>query len=328
MAYVSTQEEKDLRAQEQKHAAAASTLNYDKNNAYATDAADAYARLKNYKPFEYDAASDPLYQQYSQRYAQQGKLAMQDTMGQAAAMTGGYGNSYAQTVGQQTYNQYMSALADKIPELYELAYSQWQNEKNDLYNLHSIAAAQDGTLYDRATAEQSNNWAAANYYGSRADSAYSRGYGEYRDNVADKQYADQLAYQKEQDAIANKLASGYAYDANGNLTYVGSGTQANTMSVDDYLTLTSELEMIAEEQGDDALGKYLESLGAAGIIDEKTFASLYNQLKGRKTSSGAVTPTTEQKQFTLPDWTKYVPYVGMSKEKVEDAINSFIQKYS
>ena len=39
--------------------------------------------------FNYDVGSDPLYQAYKNQYVQGGRLAMQDTMGQAAALTGG-----------------------------------------------------------------------------------------------------------------------------------------------------------------------------------------------------------------------------------------------
>ena len=61
-------------------------------------------KVLNRSPFTYDMNEDMLYQQYKDSYTRQGKLAMQDTMGQAAALTGGYGNSYATTAGQQTYN--------------------------------------------------------------------------------------------------------------------------------------------------------------------------------------------------------------------------------
>ena len=60
-----------------------------------------YSNIKNYGDFSYDVNSDALYQQYANQYIQQGKMAMQDTIGQASAMTGGYGNSYAATAGNQ-----------------------------------------------------------------------------------------------------------------------------------------------------------------------------------------------------------------------------------
>ena len=45
-----------------------------------------YNRIANRKPFSYDIGTDPVYQQYREQYQRQGRLAMQDTMGQAAAL--------------------------------------------------------------------------------------------------------------------------------------------------------------------------------------------------------------------------------------------------
>lgn len=42
-----------------------------------------------------------LYKQYREQYIQQGNKAMRDTMGNAAALTGGYGSTYATAAGQQ-----------------------------------------------------------------------------------------------------------------------------------------------------------------------------------------------------------------------------------
>ena len=64
---------------------------------------DAMNKILNREKFSYDLNGDALYQQYKDQYMTQGKMAMMDTMGQAAALTGGYGNSYAQGVGQQAY---------------------------------------------------------------------------------------------------------------------------------------------------------------------------------------------------------------------------------
>ena len=83
---------------------------------------DLYDSIANQKPFTYNASEDELYQQYKDRYTQLGQQAMRDTMGQAAALTGGYGSSYGQAVGQQTYDQYMLGLNDKASEMYASAY--------------------------------------------------------------------------------------------------------------------------------------------------------------------------------------------------------------
>lgn len=84
--------------------------------------------------FSYDLNGDALYQQYKDKYIQQGKLAMQDTMGQASAMTGGYGSSYSQSVGQQAYQNSLDNLNDIVPELYQMAYDRYNQKGADMLN--------------------------------------------------------------------------------------------------------------------------------------------------------------------------------------------------
>lgn len=98
--------------------------------------------ILNYKPFEYDATKDPLFSQYQDTYTREGQRAMQDTMGQMAARTGGLASSYAGSAAQQSYNQYMRALADKIPELYQQAYQRYADEFNRNVTGFNVASQQ------------------------------------------------------------------------------------------------------------------------------------------------------------------------------------------
>lgn len=111
---------------------------------------DLFNKLLNREGFTYNAATDPLYQQYRELYTQQGKLAMQDTMGQAAALTGGYGSSYSQAVGQQQYDAYLQKLNAVIPELYGQAYSQYEAEGDRLKDAYSMLLSKDASDYERA----------------------------------------------------------------------------------------------------------------------------------------------------------------------------------
>lgn len=106
-------------------------------------------KILDRKDFSYDLNGDALYQQYKDRYIQGGKMAMMDTMGQASALTGGYGNSYAQGVSQQAYQGYLQGLNDRIPELYQLALDRYDREGDALYRRYSLLGAQEGQDYDR-----------------------------------------------------------------------------------------------------------------------------------------------------------------------------------
>ena len=105
--------------------------------------------ILNRKEFSYDVKADPLFQQYRDQYLRNGQLAMRDTMGQAAQLTGGYGNSYAQQAGQQTYNSYVQGLTDKIPELYSLAMQAYNNKTSELTNQYDLLGTQEGKEYSR-----------------------------------------------------------------------------------------------------------------------------------------------------------------------------------
>lgn len=104
-------------------------------------------KIKNYGDFSYDVNGDALYQQYKDKYIQQGKMAMGDAIGQASAMTGGYGNSYAQSVGQQVYQGELQKLNDIVPQLYQLALDRYNMGKEDLYNQYGLASTERQNEY-------------------------------------------------------------------------------------------------------------------------------------------------------------------------------------
>ena len=109
--------------------------------------ADLYDKIAGRPAFSYDVGKDPLYGQYRDSYIQQGKLAMKDTMGQAAALTGGYGSTYGQAVGQQTYDAYLQKLGDVVPELYEKAYGRYRDEGEELMKQYALMGQQRDTEY-------------------------------------------------------------------------------------------------------------------------------------------------------------------------------------
>ena len=99
-----------------------------------------YAAITGRPAFSYDPASDPDYNSYAQSYRRRGRLAMRDTMGQAAALTGGYGSSYAQSVGQQQYDSYLQSLGEALPELYGMAWQRYNAEGDALKTAWELAS--------------------------------------------------------------------------------------------------------------------------------------------------------------------------------------------
>lgn len=106
---------------------------------------DAMKKILNREKFSYDLNGDALYQQLRDKYIQQGKMAMKDTIGRASAMTGGYGNSYAQSIGQQAYDAQLQDLNDIVPELYQLALDKYNTEGQDAYNRYAMLSERTQT---------------------------------------------------------------------------------------------------------------------------------------------------------------------------------------
>jgi hypothetical protein len=123
---------------------------------YKSAVENAFNAWNNREKFSYDLNGDALYQQYKDKYINQGRLAMADTIGQASAMTGGYGSSYAVTAGNQAYQSHLQSLNDIVPQLYQMAYDRYVQEGQDLKDSYSMAS-----------------------------DMYNTEYGEYRDRVGD-----------------------------------------------------------------------------------------------------------------------------------------------
>jgi hypothetical protein len=146
--------------------------------------------------FSYDLNGDALFQQYKDQYTLGGQMAMQDTMGQASAMTGGYGNSYAQTVGQQQYQGYMQQLTDKIPELYQLALNAYNQETSDLYNRYGMLSDAEAQEYARYRDQMSDYYTDRDYL---ANQYYNERDFDYNKYVDDRNYQYQLDRDKVSD---------------------------------------------------------------------------------------------------------------------------------
>ena len=106
--------------------------------------------ILNRERFSYNQDADPMYQQYRNSYVTQGRNAMRDTMGQAAALTGGYGSSYAQAAGQQAYQNHLQQLASTVqPQLYNMALNAYNAENEAANNRLAALQQQENAAYGR-----------------------------------------------------------------------------------------------------------------------------------------------------------------------------------
>lgn len=152
---------------------------YDQALSQALDA------LMQQPSFRYRLDGDALYKRYRDSAVKNGRLAMEDTLGQGAALTGGYGNSYAQSAGQQAYARQLDALADRIPELYTLAMEQYRLQSQGLKDKYNLLLGADSRDYGRYT----DSLAAWQKEADRLLEAYRTqrklDYQTYRDDIAD-----------------------------------------------------------------------------------------------------------------------------------------------
>ena len=146
---------------------------------YDKQLSDLYEKIMNREKFSYDAANDPLYQQYREMYTREGKAAMQNTMGQAAALTGGYGSTYAQSVGQQQYDAYLQKLNEVVPELYSQARQAYNDEGDRMMQQYQMVGDLRSDEYSKYRDALSDWWQGLNYQTDRADSAYNQGFNEW-----------------------------------------------------------------------------------------------------------------------------------------------------
>ena len=184
---------------------------------YDAQLEDIYDKIVNREKFKYDVNSDALYQQLAAQYQQQGKMAMEDTMGQAAAMTGGYGNSYAVSAGNQAYQGYLQKLNDMVPELHDAALARYNAEGDALLDEYALTEDLRDEEYGRYIDSLNQYWQNVDRKQDQVDTAYDRGrdnwYTAYQMGVdADntryerEQYEQETAYGKQQDAYS-KLVS-------------------------------------------------------------------------------------------------------------------------
>lgn len=207
----------------------------------------ALSAVTNREKFSYDPLKDANYQAMAKLYQTQGEKAAKNTLGDAAALNGGYGSSYALTASQQVRNDYNQQLASQIPALSDAAYNRYINEQNlNLSTLDALRAADD-TLYGR-------------YRDNVGDMQYRYGidYDSYRDDIADSQWQKSydrsvyesdrdFNYQKERDAVADsqwaqqfalsKKASNGSYSGN----YIGNSSSDDKMK-NIYLQAQEEAE--------------------------------------------------------------------------------------
>ena len=190
-----------------------------------------YAAITGRPAFSYDPASDPVYNSYAQSYQRRGRLAMRNTMGQAAALTGGYGSSYAQSVGQQQYDSYLQSLGEALPELYGMAWQRYNAEGDALKTAWELASersevkreSERETAEREAAAQKSAETARRENYDRLYKLIYNSGYNPNETELSDSgMTGEQAAALLAEYRRRNKIGTSNTY------TYRGGSTSSGT----------------------------------------------------------------------------------------------------
>lgn len=148
-----------------------------------------YDQIAGREAFDYDPEEDEAYRRYAKLYAAKGAAAMEDTLGKAASLTGGYGSSYAQSAGQQVYNGYLQELAALVPELRQAALAEYRQEGQalaDQYSMLSQREKNDYARYQNERADWQKLLAAAQDEYESADSGDRKLYQTLLNHFSDK----------------------------------------------------------------------------------------------------------------------------------------------
>lgn len=292
--------------------------------------------ILNQKDFSYDFNADVMYQNYKNQYMQQGKQAMQDTQAAASALTGGYGSSYATSAASQAYQQYLTALNDKLPELYNMALQKYQLDTDKMYNQFSAVGQQEDREYGQYR-DTVSDWQSDRNFGlNQYDTMYSQDYGAYRDQVSDY-YNDRDFYANRQDSLWNQEQSEkefayqqYAdqrnYDYNVNRDQVSDSQWQQTF---DY---NANRDQISDKQWQQTFDYNAERDKVSDAQWEKEYAlSKYNATKSSTSSSsssgysdGKKLTSTIQNQIDYLEGEELDSYLGQlveagySYEAIED----------
>lgn len=169
-------------------------------------------QIQNREKFSYDAENDMLFQQALTSAMGSGKQAMQDTIGQASSLTGGYGSTYATSVGNQAYNAYIEDAYNNLPEYYQMAMEAYNREGQEMYNQLDMLSMADAQEYQRMYDSYNTSLA-------KAQNMYAQEYGSWQDSVNNAYNSANMQLQQHEQAYNQAYNTYGALQDNANTLY-------------------------------------------------------------------------------------------------------------
>lgn len=133
-----------------------------------------------------DWTNSDQYQALADRYGVQGRMSMQDVLGQISGRTGGLASSYATTAAQQQYNDYMAQLEEVARQMYS-------GDRSDLMENAQLSQSLADLDYNRYLDS-------LNQFNTDRNYKYQVDRDKISDSRYDQQYADSTAASTKTDA--------------------------------------------------------------------------------------------------------------------------------
>lgn len=320
---------------------------------YTDQIKDLMGQIQNREKFSYDVDNDVLFQQYLASSMASGKTAMQDTMGQASALTGGYGSTYATSAANQQYNAYIQDAYNNLPEYYQMAMETYQMEGQEMYNQLAMLNDADATEYQRLY----NSWQASF---NNTQQMYNNAFNEWQTGVSNAYNSANLQLNEHSQifdqayktyvAVSDNAQQMYQNEYNKWADEVNNAFNVAQMANSDYWNTANfnegvrqfnanmtqrQNEFSAEmDYKDRALAQDQAQFEASQLQDNAQFnAKLVSGNGGSTTESGLKSPTESQMKKALEAYNtggenalyQYVDSLGADIDM--DAIDSYVSQY-
>lgn len=232
---------------------------------------------EDYVNFNYDTFTEgDTYKSLEKRYDANGQKAMQNTLGQVAARTGGMASSYATSAANQSYNDWMSNLEDAARSLYE-------SERKELGDRYSVAngmylQARDEQRYDEELAYD-RRWNEDERTYNRSEKARLEG-----ENDAITTIEEMIAAGTPIDEIDPNLIkqSGYGTGYWGSYA-TNEGNAKNKETLDDYMAALSDGVFVDRQT-------FIDAGGDVAVYD--AYKQAYDEAKAKGEAANKATVAT------------------------------------
>lgn len=173
------------------------TLGYEKyESPYSKEKDKLLKKISNMEDFSYDYEKDPVFKAYYSLYQKLGDDAYERALSENSMRTGGMISSSAMSAALMEKNRYNSMISQKLPELFNDAYSRYKDEYEILYDKINLLSDLDAIQYERFRDDIRDFESERDYYYIKERDTLNRILDTYK-------FDSDMEYEKERDAVSD-----------------------------------------------------------------------------------------------------------------------------